>query len=280
MNLTSQVLRPMIEQWLAEDDLNRNIFYLRSLPKHLVAPELKIKSPLVLAGVDYFMATFEALGANQDWSFLRELEGHEFKAGTTISFPFKLPFNVAVNAERLALNLLQHASSIATYTKKFTDKTKPFGIKVLDTRKTTPGLRALEKYAVRLGGGFNHRFGQVDTWMIKDNHKTSLGGLAAAWTFFEAQGAYYNNTVVEIHDLAELKLAVELGVQNVMLDNFHPQQVLEAVVLKKPGMTFEISGGIRLDTIENYCLAGVDAISIGALTSAAPKVDISLKYKT
>lgn len=268
-------LLPDVERWLLEDDLNRNHHYLRTLPEHPVELTLKFKSPLVVAGTDYFATVFSFLGS--DVSEVTELEAKEFSAGETYTFRTRIPFNVAVTGERLALNLLQHGSSIATWTKKFV--TEAGSVKILDTRKTTPGLRSLEKYAVRVGGGYNHRLGQTDLWMIKDNHKTCLGGLKAAFEFFQSQGAFYNNIIAEIHDLAELKEAISLGIRHVMLDNFSSDQIQEAVKLKQTGMTFEVSGGIRLDTIRNYLIPGVDALSVGSLTYSAPRVDISLKYR-
>jgi len=152
------------------------------------------------------------------------------------------------------------------------------GIKILDTRKTTPGLRFLEKYAVRVGGGFNHRMGQTDTWMIKDNHKSFFGGLKGALEFFGKMGSFYNSVVVEIHNTSELEEAISHGVKHVMLDNFTPEQVSEAISLKRDSMTFEVSGGINLDNIKNYLISGVDGISIGKITYDAPSVDISLKF--
>ena len=274
-------LLPQIQAWLLEDDLSRNFHYLKSLPLHPVKLQLKIKSPLLLAGVDYLAATFVALGeSTNSFEFLSRFEGKEFKAGEVIEFPETMPFARAVTGERLALNLLQHASSIATWTKKHVDLAKPRSIKILDTRKTTPGLRSLEKYAVRLGGGFNHRLGQADTWMVKDNHKTSLGGLEGALKFFQDQGVFYNNIVVEIHSLEELNLANSLGVQHVMLDNFSPDIIREAVKFKKDGMTFEVSGGLKITTMTDYLIDGVDALSIGSIIYGAPRVDLSLKFKS
>ena len=273
-------LLPDIENWLAEDDLNRNIFYSKNLPQLPVRMSLKIKSDLKLAGTDYFIATFMALGIeSEQFNFLNEFEGKNFKSGDVIELPFNVPFAIALNAERLALNLLQHASSIATWTHQHVALAQELGIKILDTRKTTPGLRSLEKYAVRVGGGFNHRFGQTDAWMIKDNHKTCMGGLKGALNFFKSQGAFYNNIIAEIHDLSELKEALELGINHVMLDNFSREEIEAALKLKPKGMTFEVSGGIRLNNIKDYLIEGVDAISIGAITYSAPRVDLSLKYK-
>ena len=280
LEMSIKSLLPQIQNWLEEDDLTRNYHYVRSLPTHAVKLQLKVKSPLILAGTDYLAATFIALGGDNHFSFLKEFEGKKLEAGTVIDFPQTMPFNLAVTGERLGLNLLQHASSIATWTEKHVALAQNKNIKILDTRKTTPGLRTLEKYAVRMGGGFNHRLGQSDTWMIKDNHKTSLGGLAGAWKFFQNQGAFYNNTVVEIHSIEELKEAIELGCTNVMLDNFSPEKVKEAVKLKKAGMTFEVSGGLNFSSMNQYLIEGVDALSMGSITYSAPRVDLSLKFQT
>ncbi len=268
-------LLPDIEKWLLEDDLNRNFHYLRSLPTHPVELTLKFKSPLMVAGTDYFCTVFSFLGT--DVSEVLELERKQFSGTETFTFKTKIPFNVAVTGERLALNLLQHGSSIATWTNEFVKLAG--STKILDTRKTTPGLRSLEKYAVRVGGGYNHRLGQTDLWMIKDNHKSCMGGLKGAFEFFQSQGTFYNNIIAEIHDLKELQEAISLGIKHVMLDNFSADHIREAVKMKTPGMTFEVSGGIRLDTVKNYLIAGVDALSVGSLTYSAPRVDISLKYR-
>lgn len=269
-----------VRTWLEEDDLTRNVYYIKSLPDHQVELSLKIKSDLILAGSDYFLAVFAALGfSSPELQKISSFEGKRISKGEVINLG-SAPFGIALSSERLALNLLAHASSIATWTNVFAEKTKASGIKILDTRKTTPGLRALEKYAVRVGGGDNHRFGQGDVWMIKDNHKTSLGGLKKAYEFFISQGTFYNSMVVEIHSIEELKEAIDLGIRHVMLDNFSPDKIKEAVSLKPADMTYEASGGIRLENIDQYLIRGLDAISMGAITNAAPRVDISLKFKS
>lgn len=279
-DFTLTSLYPQIKSWLEEDDLTRNFHYTRNLDGSVVKMYLKIKSPLVLSGADYFVATFASLGANPEhFQFLRNWEGKEFRAGEVIEFPEAVPFNMAVTGERLALNLLQHASSISTWTKKHVDLASKKNIKLLDTRKTTPGLRSLEKYAVRVGGGFNHRLGQTDSWMIKDNHKSCMGGLKGAYEFFLKQGAFYNSIIAEIHDLRELKEAHDLGIKHVMLDNFSPEQIVAAMTLKTKGMTYEVSGGVKLENLESYLIEGVDVISLGSLIYSAPRVDISLKFK-
>jgi len=278
-DFTLTCLHPQIKSWLDEDDLTRNFHYTRDLNGSAVKLLLKIKSPIILAGADYFAATFSALGADANhFDFLRNWDGREFSAGEVIEFPNPMAFNIALTGERLALNLLQHASSIATWTKKHTILANKKNIKLLDTRKTTPGLRSLEKYAVRVGGGFNHRFGQTDSWMIKDNHKACMGGLKGAYTFFQNQGSFYNTIIAEIHDLSELREAQQLGLKHVMLDNFSTESIREAVKIKTSDMTYEVSGGIKFDNLSDYLIEGVDAISLGSLTYSAPLVDISLKF--
>jgi nicotinate-nucleotide pyrophosphorylase (carboxylating) len=278
MDMSLKGLLPEIQKWLEEDEIFKNFYYSRTLPKNPVKMQLKVKDPLILAGTDYVVATFKYLGSEIDFSFLTQYEGTKLYP-TIIDFPEAIPFPMALSGERLALNLLQHASSIATWTDRHVQIANKKGIKILDTRKTTPGLRSLEKYAVRVGGGFNHRFGQTETWMIKDNHKSCLGGLEGALKFFNSQGAFYNNIVVEIHSLEELQAALNLGCVHLMLDNFRPDEIREAVRLKKTGMTFEVSGGLNLSTLEDYLIDGVDALSLGSLTYSAPRVDLSLKFK-
>ncbi len=273
-------LAPILAQFFQEDDLQRNFVYLQSLPKDIVQCELKFKDDLVVAGLPFFFETFNYLMTTElSYQEYLKFEGMVVKKMDNFNIKFQLPFNIVLTAERLALNLLQQASSIATTTSQFATKANLKGIKILDTRKTTPGLRFLEKYAVVQGGGHNHRYGQVDTWMIKDNHKSFFGGLAEALAFFKNQKSFYNPIVVEIHNLAELNEALELKIQHVMLDNFKPETIKEAVKLKQNNMTYEVSGGINLENLDDYLIEGVDAISVGAITYNAKHVDISLKYK-
>ena len=279
MNLFKPALKEQIEYYFKEDDLNRNLFYASKLPNTVVNCSLYIKSNLVLAGLPFFFEAINFLGGKIDYSSFLELEGKSFSESKDPVLNFKLPFSVALTSERIALNLLQHASSIATHTKQFVDLTKDFDIKILDTRKTLPGLRSIEKYAVRTGGGYNHRLGQTDLWMIKDNHKTFFGGVKQALDFFKDMQGFYVPVEVEIHDLKELKEALSLGVKHLMLDNFSPSEVKQALELKTENVTYEVSGGIRLDTVQKYLIKGIDAISIGALTYNSPSVDISFKYK-
>jgi len=273
-------LKSDMEHYFSEDDLSRNFYYVKSLPRELVSCQLKIKSDMILSGLPFFYEALKYIeDVELDWGIFSELEGRVFKESENFSLEFDLPFHVALTAERIALNLLQRASSISTFTQKFTSMASKKGIVILDTRKTTPGLRSLEKYAVRLGGGLNHRFGQADVWMVKDNHKSYFGGVKEAVAFFKSQGSFYTPIEVEVHSLEELHEAMACNVQHVMLDNFAPSLIEEAVAIKNEGVTFEVSGGISLETLESYLIDGVDAISVGSLTYGAPSVDLSLKYQ-
>jgi nicotinate-nucleotide pyrophosphorylase (carboxylating) len=265
-------------RFFAEDDLQGNAFYLNQLPTDDVECILKIKSDVRLSGLPYFVGAFNFLGANLDYNEFKKHEGKNFKKGDVITF--KLPFAIALSGERVALNLLQQATRISTFTEKFVVLTQGKKTKILDTRKTTPGLRKLEKYAVRMGGAHNHRFSQADAWMIKDNHKTFFGGLEPAWKYFQSMQTFYQNIVVEIHSLEELKTAFDLGVKHIMLDNFSVADLHKAIEIKKAGVTYEVSGGVKLETLNDFLLDGIDAISTGALTHSAPHIDLSMKIKT
>lgn len=277
--IVGRAILPDIDKYFHEDDLSRNFAYISKLPEDLVDCSLKFKSDMVVAGLPHFFETFQyLLNSELSYSEHLDLEG-KFVNANSSAIAFKLPFNVAIAGERLALNLLQHASSIATFTKKFVDKAQKYNINILDTRKTTPGLRALEKYAVQVGGGKNHRFGSVDTFMIKDNHKKFFGGIKGAMDFFKSINSFYTGMVVEIHSIDELKEASDLGLTSLMLDNFSSKMLYEAMALKTKQMTYEVSGGVTLETVDRYFIEGVDAISIGSLTYNAPAVDVSLKYE-
>ncbi|MBT4793275.1 MAG: carboxylating nicotinate-nucleotide diphosphorylase [Halobacteriovoraceae bacterium] len=264
--------------FFAEDDFSKNYAYLNSLPSKKVECVLKLKDDLVLAGLPFFFETFNYLAKEKiEYSDFMPNEGKTFKKSDFVEIKFELPFNIALTGERIALNLLQRASSVATYTNQFVQKSGH--VKILDTRKTTPGLRFVEKYAVKVGGGYNHRFGQMDAWMIKDNHKEFFGGVEMAIKYFQDLSTFYQPLVVEIHDLDELASAYQAGAKHFLLDNFTPAEIQHAIEIKKEDMTYEVSGGISLKNIEGYILNGVDAISSGSLTYNAPQVDLSLKFK-
>jgi nicotinate-nucleotide pyrophosphorylase (carboxylating) len=187
------------------------------------------------------------------------------------------PARGIITGERVALNFLQHLSGIATLTRKFVARVKGRRVKVLDTRKTVPGLRVLEKYAVKLGGGVNHRMGLYDAILIKDNHIKLAGGIQKA---MEGKGRQGRAIEIEAKTLGEVKEAIATGADRILLDNMKLAAMKEAVKLcKKAGVKTEASGGVNLSNVRAIAKTGVDFISVGALTHSAKALDINLKIK-
>ena len=269
-----------LDAWLREDGWGEVHAYWSALPHTPVRAVLKIKSPMVLAGLDWFIAVFKKVDPSVGSSLdsLRKHEGRYFSEKSDIQLTESLAWSTAISSERLALNLIHRASSIATATRELVEIAKPHGIQILDTRKTTPGLRELEKYAVRVGGGSNHRFTQTDCFMIKDNHK-ELFGLPGAVDFFKGLNQPYKSLITEIHNLSELEVARGLGLKYFMLDNFSNSDLQSACASKRSGEFFEVSGGINRTSISNYLIKGVDALSVGKITQFPEAVDISFKFK-
>ena len=181
-----------------------------------------------------------------------------------------------LTAERTALNFLQRLSGIATQARKYADAIEGTGVRLVDTRKTTPGFRALEKYAVRTGGCFNHRSSLGEHVLIKDNHIAAAGSLARAVHLCRAAAPHLAKIEVEAKSLAEVSKACLAGADVILLDNMTPAQVHEALVLIGGRAAVEISGGVRYETLRDYAIPGVDVISIGALTHSVHAVDLSL----
>lgn len=266
-----------IARFLEEDDINQNFFQFMKTENDLVRCHLKFKSDGVICGLIPFFETFQYLGANFQYQDFLKYEGESITKKQQFEIVFNLPYNVAISGERVALNLLSRASAVATYTNQFVQKTNDYNIKILETRKTTPGLRTLEKYAVRVGGGANHRFSTTDCLMIKDNHKVFYGGLTPAYEKFKELAGFYQPIIAEIHNLDELKTAINLKVNHIMLDNFSINDLKDAIKMKPENMTYEVSGGINLTNIQDYMMKGIDALSIGGLTHNPPPFDISMK---
>ena len=181
-----------------------------------------------------------------------------------------------LSAERTALNLLGRLSGIASLTRIYVDLVAGTGVRITDTRKTTPGLRHLEKYAVRCGGGVNHRFGLDDAILIKDNHVAASGGVIAAISRARAAVGHLMKVEVEVDRLDQLAEALTQSPDVIMLDNFTPDQLVEAVAMAKGRVTLEASGGVSLKTVRAIAETGIDIISIGALTHSASVLDIGL----
>ena len=187
------------------------------------------------------------------------------------------PVRALLLAERTALNFLQRLSGNATLTRKYVEAVKDFPCKVLDTRKTTPGLRTLEKYAVRMGGGMNHRIGLYDAALVKDNHIEATGSIAEAVKAVRRHAPFMAKVEVEASNLQQVREALDAGADVIMLDNMTLAQMTEAVKLVNKRAWIEASGGITLETIRQVAETGVDYISSGALTHSAPVVDFNMK---
>jgi nicotinate-nucleotide pyrophosphorylase (carboxylating) len=181
--------------------------------------------------------------------------------------------------ERLSLNLLQRMCGIAARTAEYVRIASPAGIRILDTRKTTPLLRVLEKYAVAMGGGTNHRMGLYDAPMVKDNHLQIQPDFATILAAFADRGLDPGQVEIEVTSPEMLRRAIAAGARWFLLDNMTPGQIRECAAAKKPGMKYEVSGGVTLANMQDYLLPGVDFISIGALTHSVRSIDISLEMR-
>ncbi|MFN3870199.1 MAG: carboxylating nicotinate-nucleotide diphosphorylase [Aquificaceae bacterium] len=228
----------------------------------------------ILAGVDFAIRVFQLLGEVKVVESLKE--GEEFSKGEKL-LVLEGPAHILLKGERVALNLLQRLSGIATLTRKFVKALEGTNVKLLDTRKTTPGMRYFEKYAVRVGGGLNHRFGLYDMVLIKDNHKAIAGGIKEAIRRVKESISPAYKIEVEVENLQELQEALESGVDMVLLDNFKPEDIKRAVDIIRGKVLVEVSGNINLSNIKDYAIEGVNFISSGAITHSARWIDLSMR---
>jgi nicotinate-nucleotide pyrophosphorylase (carboxylating) len=238
------------------------------------------KEPMVVAGLEAAEAVFSALDSQQQLEAFVS-DGEEVEAGKVIARTSGFA-DVLLAGERVALNLLQRLSGVATLTRKFVEAIEGTAAHIVDTRKTTPGLRMLEKYAVIAGGGRNHRFGLDDGVLIKDNHIALAGGVSAAVGRARQSVGHLHKIEVEVSTEQDLREAIESGADIILLDNQTPEataRLVEVARSLKQGVTLESSGGITLENVRAYAEAGVDLISIGALTHSARAVDISFKIQ-
>jgi nicotinate-nucleotide pyrophosphorylase (carboxylating) len=243
--------------------------------------KLIVKDDGVLAGVEVAQAIISYIDETLACEVFIQ-DGSQVKVGD-IAFFVRGDIQSILLAERLVLNVMQRMSGIATTTRKYVDLLKGTGTQVLDTRKTTPLLRVLEKEAVKIGGGTNHRFGLFDMILIKDNHVDYSGGIVPALTRANDYRKKLNKPIeieIEVRNFAELDEVLNFGeVDRIMLDNFSPADVAKAVKIIDHRFKTEASGGITIDTIRSYAEAGVDYISVGALTHSVKSLDLSLKAK-
>jgi nicotinate-nucleotide pyrophosphorylase (carboxylating) len=243
--------------------------------------ELKIKETGILAGVRVAEKIFSYIETGSVFQPLKQ-DGELMRPGEK-AFLIQASVHTILKCERLVLNCMQRMSGIATLTRTYVEKLEGFSTRILDTRKTTPNFRLLEKEAVRIGGGINHRFGLYDMIMLKDNHIDFCGGIekaiekASRYASSERPGLKIEVETRNIDDVRRVLQAGRGKVFRVMLDNFNPQQVREAVELIDGAFETEASGGINLDNIREYAAAGVDFVSVGALIHQARSLDLSLK---
>jgi nicotinate-nucleotide pyrophosphorylase (carboxylating) len=244
--------------------------------------EVVAKAPLVLAGIEIFSQVFQLLDQEARARISRQ-DGSELKPGE-IPAQLEASARALLTGERVALNLLQRLSGVATLTRRFVRAVKGSGAKILDTRKTTPGLRALEKYAVRVGGGHNHRKDLGEAVLIKENHIRLAGSISAALAAAEVARDRAAWLEIEVTNLDELSAALRHGPDVILLDNMSPPLVHQAVELvrrhdRERKIRMEASGGITLENVREFAEAGADWISIGALTHSAPAVDLSFEVQ-
>ena len=237
--------------------------------------EMNCREPIVVAGLDIAIAFFAALDPDVRIEKLAN-DGDRVEAGTVL---MRLEGNARamLAAERSALNTLQHLSGIATLTHRYVEKIAGTGANLLDTRKTIPGLRLLEKYAARTGGAENHRMRLDDGLLIKDNHVGVAGGVAEAVAAAKAYGSGLP-IQVEVDRIAQIEPALTAGADRLLLDNMKPEVLREAVRQVAGRVPLEASGGVNLETIRAIAETGVDYISVGRITQSAPAVDIGLDY--
>ncbi len=235
----------------------------------------------VVAAVPVAAAVIERVcGADQVVIDVAIADGEVISPGRHL-MSVEAPTSLMLTAERTALNLVCHLSGVASLTHRFVEAARGTRAQIRDTRKTMPGLRALEKYAVRCGGGVNHRMGLYDAALIKDNHVAAAGGITAAYQLVVAAAAAGLVVEVEVDSLAQLREALSLGVAEVLVDNFTVEELIEAVQLRNvlaPSVKLEASGGITLDTAAAVAGSGVDYLAVGELTHSAPVLDIGLDF--
>ncbi len=282
MKTKEQLIDDLLTLAFAEDIGDGDHTTLSTIPADEMGRQhLLIKEEGILAGVDIARLVFEKFDPSLKMTVMIE-DGAHVRPGD-IAFVVEGPVRSLLQTERTMLNIMQRMSGIATQTARYQKKLEGLNTFVLDTRKTTPGLRMLEKEAVRIGGGRNHRIGLFDMILIKDNHVDFAGGISQAVQrakdYCREKGKDLR-IEVEVRNNDEIMEAIAAGVDRIMLDNYTPEATKEAVQIIRrnaPGVEIESSGGITLDTLRAYGEAGVDFISVGALTHSVKGLDMSFK---
>ncbi len=272
--LVESVARMAVEEDLAG---GVDVTSVATVPADLIGTAAFVsRQPGVVAGIGVAMAVLDLVGDVEVLSHGRD--GEQVERGQSV-LDVRGPVRVLLTAERSALNLLCHLSGVATLTRRWVDAVEGTGARIRDTRKTMPGLRILEKHAVRAGGGVNHRMGLSDAALVKDNHVVAAGGVAAA---FDAVRRSFPGLDVEVEcdNIAQVREVVAAGADLVLLDNMALDQLREAVAVCRPaGVRTEASGGLTLDTARAVAETGVDFLAVGALTHSAPVLDLGVDLR-
>ena len=272
--LNESSIEALVKKTLKEDIENGDITTRNIFSKEkLAVAEVIAREPMILCGLDIFQAVFKKLSPDVKFSSKNYKDGDEVNAEETI---IRVQCDVVslLEGERSALNILQWLSGISTLTNRYVKKAKP--IKILDTRKTTPGLRVFEKYAVMCGGGNNHRFGLYDQVLIKDNHIEVAGSITKAVKLVKEKIAKDNIIEVEVKTIEEVEEALNNNVDIIMLDNMDINIMKQAIKKINGKAKIEISGGVTYERLGEISKIGADFISIGALTHSAAAIDISM----
>lgn len=273
-----EALRSQIRSWLAEDVGSGDITTETTIPADSRSTAIiHVKEDGIVAGLPVAALVFEVV--DRELAFRPLVKDGDRVAKGTVIAEVQGRTHSLLTGERLALNLMQRMSGIATKTDAYVQALKGLPVRLVDTRKTTPGHRMLEKYAVRVGGGANHRFGLYDAVMIKDNHIKGAGGITAAVEASRRAIPHTMKIEVETESIAQVEEALACGADIIMLDNMGTELMKEAVALirsRAPHVTVEASGGVSLATIHGIAACGVDVISVGGLTYSFNSLDISL----
>lgn len=278
MELSEQAIAELVAAALREDvgsgDLTTSLLVP---PGARCRAQLLLEEPGVACGITVAAAVFRALDPAVSLTPISS-DGARIESAPAVLADLAGPARAILTGERTALNLLGRLCGIATLTRRYVDQVAGTGSTILDTRKTTPGLRALEKYAVRCGGGHNHRFSLDDAILVKENHLQIAGGITAATA---ALAGRTNGITVEVEaeTLDQVAEALEAGVERILLDNMTPTQIAQAVELTAGRAKLEASGGITIGTVRAHAETGVDFISVGALTHAARSLHVSLEVQ-
>ncbi len=280
MELESRAIKEAVAAFLAEDIGRGDITTDSVIPKAAGGrARIEARQEMVVAGLPLAQLCFESI-AYEPLEWQAKVEDSARVASGDVLALIEGSLRTILTAERTALNLLGHLSGIATHTAELVRIVEDLPVRIVDTRKTTPGLRMLEKYAVRAGGGSNHRFGLDDGVLIKDNHIAAAGNITAAVERARGNVPHTVTIEVEVDDLAGLDEAIRAGADVVMLDNMSPANVRTAVERAAGTVLLEVSGGITVDNLRAYAETGVDLISVGAITHSAPNADVALEVES